>query len=388
MKTTANYGLKKPEGTDVVNIEDLNYNADVVDAELAKMALKAEVTAAQTAAQSYADSKIAALVNSSPATMDTLKELADALGNDANYAATTAALIGTKETPAGAQAKVNIVAGAGRTTETVKGNADAIAANAALFASQLVENVKQIGNINDPTLDSTLKGKSLTEIAKVLFTNADNGQKAVANSLIAKGVSAVITDTFTVLASKINAITFDASKLLTGNTVMAIAGTMPNNGSPSITLTTNGATKVIPAGYSPGGTVVANIDNLVPSNIIAPQVVGGVTGIAINGAGLKKYASGTMTSQTNGNVTVSGLDFTPATIVITSALEWIMYSASGVPFEWNNKAGLVVWAQNIAPATSSAACFSLDELGQYVRSTGFSIFTGYPKKMFTWEAWS
>ncbi|MCB2310640.1 hypothetical protein LGL55_05825 [Clostridium tagluense] len=135
MKTTANYGLKKPEGTDVVNIEDLNYNADVVDSELAKRALKAEVTAAQTAAQTYADSKIAALVNSSPATMDTLKELADALGDDANYATTTAALIGTKETPAGAQAKVNAIAGPGRTTETVKGNADAIAANAALLAS-------------------------------------------------------------------------------------------------------------------------------------------------------------------------------------------------------------------------------------------------------------
>ncbi|PRR70932.1 hypothetical protein [Clostridium thermopalmarium] len=34
MKTTANYGLKKPEGTDVVNIEDLNYNADIIDTQI------------------------------------------------------------------------------------------------------------------------------------------------------------------------------------------------------------------------------------------------------------------------------------------------------------------------------------------------------------------
>ena len=36
MKYTQNYNLKKPEGTDVVNIDDLNYNADVIDTELAK----------------------------------------------------------------------------------------------------------------------------------------------------------------------------------------------------------------------------------------------------------------------------------------------------------------------------------------------------------------
>ena len=31
MKLTTNYGLKKPEGSDVVNIDDFNYNADVLD---------------------------------------------------------------------------------------------------------------------------------------------------------------------------------------------------------------------------------------------------------------------------------------------------------------------------------------------------------------------
>jgi hypothetical protein len=36
MQTTTNYGLKKPEGTDVVNIDDFNTNADTIDAELKK----------------------------------------------------------------------------------------------------------------------------------------------------------------------------------------------------------------------------------------------------------------------------------------------------------------------------------------------------------------
>lgn len=34
MKTTNNYGLKKPDGTDLVNIEDLNANADTIDTKL------------------------------------------------------------------------------------------------------------------------------------------------------------------------------------------------------------------------------------------------------------------------------------------------------------------------------------------------------------------
>ena len=34
MKYTGNYNLKKPDGTDVVNIEDFNENADIIDAEL------------------------------------------------------------------------------------------------------------------------------------------------------------------------------------------------------------------------------------------------------------------------------------------------------------------------------------------------------------------
>lgn len=34
MKETLNYKLKKPEGTDIVNVEDLNFNADIIDTQL------------------------------------------------------------------------------------------------------------------------------------------------------------------------------------------------------------------------------------------------------------------------------------------------------------------------------------------------------------------
>lgn len=44
----------------------------------------------------YVDTKISGLVNSAPETLDTLKELSDALGNDPNFATTVANQIGTK----------------------------------------------------------------------------------------------------------------------------------------------------------------------------------------------------------------------------------------------------------------------------------------------------
>ena len=43
MQTTANYGLKKPEGSDVVDIQNFNDNADTIDAELKKRALTVDI---------------------------------------------------------------------------------------------------------------------------------------------------------------------------------------------------------------------------------------------------------------------------------------------------------------------------------------------------------
>ena len=40
MKLTTNFGLKKPEGSDVVNVDDFNYNADIIDNAIKEVATK------------------------------------------------------------------------------------------------------------------------------------------------------------------------------------------------------------------------------------------------------------------------------------------------------------------------------------------------------------
>ena len=42
MKLTANYSLKKPEGSDVVNIDEFNYNADIQDSTIKEIKTKVD----------------------------------------------------------------------------------------------------------------------------------------------------------------------------------------------------------------------------------------------------------------------------------------------------------------------------------------------------------
>lgn len=57
--------------------------------------ISGSIAKAQADAQAYADQKVAALVNSAPSVLDTLKELSDAIGGDASFAATVAGQIGS-----------------------------------------------------------------------------------------------------------------------------------------------------------------------------------------------------------------------------------------------------------------------------------------------------
>jgi len=57
---------------------------------------QAKADTAETNAKTYTDIKVAALVDSSPATLDTLNELAAALGDDPNFATTTATQLGLR----------------------------------------------------------------------------------------------------------------------------------------------------------------------------------------------------------------------------------------------------------------------------------------------------
>jgi hypothetical protein len=76
------------------SIYDTNDNG-IVDTSTNALALGG-IVASSYALQSYVTAQINALVNGASTTLDTLQELAAALGNDANFSATITNLIGTK----------------------------------------------------------------------------------------------------------------------------------------------------------------------------------------------------------------------------------------------------------------------------------------------------
>ena len=103
----------------------------------------------------------------------------------------------------------------------------------------------------------------------------------------------------------VNAVTFTAANVLTGTTIAGTAGTMPNQGSP--TFTPSASNQGISAGYYSGGTISGDSD-LIASNILSGKNIFGVVGTA------KAQASGSNTSDGSGNLTVTGLGFTPTLI--------------------------------------------------------------------------
>ncbi len=103
-------GIKS--GTDItidasgnVSVNDDSHNHTIANVDGLQTALDAKETpsgatakasVAENNAKSYADTKISALVDSSPAALDTLNELATALGNDPNFATSMTTMISQK----------------------------------------------------------------------------------------------------------------------------------------------------------------------------------------------------------------------------------------------------------------------------------------------------
>lgn len=75
---------------------DAQLKASQLDTDVTMAANSDALVPSQAAAKAYTDAKVAAIVDSSPATLDTLNELAAALGDDANFATTVTTALAAK----------------------------------------------------------------------------------------------------------------------------------------------------------------------------------------------------------------------------------------------------------------------------------------------------
>lgn len=288
MKTTTNYALKKPEGTDVVNVQDFNVNSDIIDGKLKEL----ETNEIYYAVATGTANNYAIAVSAITALYDGLAVCAKI-----NIASTGASTININGL--GAKAIVDSL-GNPITSGGLKANTPyTLRYNGVNF---ILQGKGGGGNV---TADKLLIGTTATgDSGAIVGTMPDNGAinitpgttaQAIPPGYISGGTVAgdsnLITgnikagSTIFGVAGKSSVVdtadgTTTADKILNTYTGYVngskVTGTMANNG--AVTITPGATAKTIPPGYHNGSGTVATDVNLVTGNILAGKTIFGVTG--------------------------------------------------------------------------------------------------------------
>lgn len=241
---TPNLGLIKPADNETADIQIINQNMDKIDAAFIAKILEAK---------GYTDEKIAMLISAAPGALDTLNELAIALGNDPNFATTILNRLTTIEQDDAAHKADNTAHGLNNKVNktgrgTISHNSGKSDPNTLVWSDSVLElnandgtslpmisfhksGVSAIGLYEKDCRLHTIgsDGRIHKRILDIddyttLFQYANDGKTAVANAITAKGVVASSTDTFSALATKIGQI-ITGKRVATG-TVNCSPGTL------------------------------------------------------------------------------------------------------------------------------------------------------------------
>ena len=127
--------------------------------------------------------------------------------------------------------------------------------------------------------------------------------------------------------------TAGAAQVLTGYTFGTesglVSGTMPSNSSQTATLQITGSakpTKAVPAGYSPGGTITAELAAALASKILLGNTIGGVAGTAVDGNGMLKLAKTTETISGTVPISWGQVSLSPNTLFKTISISGLAFT--------------------------------------------------------------
>jgi hypothetical protein len=294
MLTTTNYGLKKPEGTDVVDIQNFNDNTDVID-----QALKKHDTALSDMVYQTASGSATAITLTIKGKLLTGYPITFIASANNGGAATT--INGKKLYKPGTTVSPNLIAGKAYTV-WYNSTGDCFFIKASAEGTALASDVRKNKTFSNDNDTGIVGGLDLSLLV------SGNIRAGITIDGVA-GKSSVV-DTQDANAS--------AGQILNGQTAYIngnkVAGNMPNHSGAdssanSIAGTSTGRIYVRPqAGYY-DGSVASYVDdgNFNPANIIAGKSIFGLSGTAIRST----YTTGVCTK----NVAVE-LGFRPKFVVI------------------------------------------------------------------------
>ena len=228
------------------------------------------------------DARFAELIDAAPETMNTLDELANALGDDPNFATTVANQIGTKAASADLEAHLNDKNNPHGFEET-----DPTVPSWAKTASKPTYSGSEI------SYDCSASGMDATNVQDAvdeLFTSVSNGKATVASAITDKGVSTADDATFATMAANIGkidtavtpTITVDSEGLITASAGDKNATKqLTTQAAKTITPKASDQTAVASGRYTTGAVTVAGDANLISSNIKSGVSIFGVTGSAV-----------------------------------------------------------------------------------------------------------
>jgi len=148
-----------------------------------------------------------------------------------------------------------------------------------------------------------------------------------------------------------------------------VIGTMVDRGTVNITPSTGN--QAITAGKHSGSGVVYGDADLIAANILSGKNIFGVSGSAINGASMKRHASGSGTTNASDYATISGLAFIPKVVCVyipNITTHYVMYRTFSTVYAVPLPIGTI-------DNTSSMS------------DNGFSAHTNQTSRVFTWEAY-
>ena len=198
------------------------------------------------ASTTYVDNRVAGIVNSAPETLDTLNELAQALGNDPNFATTVANQIGTK---------VDKVTGKGLSTNdltnTLKANYDTSYTHSQ--STHAPSNAQKNSDITKAEIEAKLTGNITTHTHSQYLTEHQSltgyAKTADLSTVATSGSYNDLSDKPTIPSAYTHPATHPAS-MITGLAQVATSGSYADLGNkPKIPTVTNDLTNALKSNY-------------------------------------------------------------------------------------------------------------------------------------------
>lgn len=183
---------------------------------------KAGTNDTQAASTAFVMAAIAAMVNGSPAALDTLQELAKAMGNDPNFATTITNLIGTKLDKSGTAVKATADAAGNNIQSTYATKAEMTKAANDAKNGALTGQVQADWNVTDTTSKAFVKNKpevysgakkidpQLTRSNRVTTMDTSYGDSCLRYFCVKKEIAKTIPDSHIIQLSWDNTQKFDS----------------------------------------------------------------------------------------------------------------------------------------------------------------------------------